>query len=60
MRVDATTSWHSETARGRCDKRQHNLIFFQFQTELIFTVAVMLEACIEYTPEQLFCVGDES
>ncbi len=52
-RGDATTSWHNKKTRGRCNKRQHNLVVFRVQMKLTGVEAAMVIACIESKPEQL-------
>jgi hypothetical protein len=57
-RGNATTSWHDEVTRGWCNKRRHNLVVLQVQTESTDKVTAMVVARIEQKPERL-CTGDE-
>jgi hypothetical protein len=58
-RGNATTSWHDEVTRGRCDERRHNLVVFPVQMESNGKVVAMVVAHIERKPD-FFFIWDES
>jgi len=48
----ATTSWHDKVMKGWHDKRRHNLVVFQVQTESTGKVAAMVVARTEQKPHE--------
>ena len=48
----ATTSWHDKVMKGWHDKRRHNLVVFQVQTESTGKVAAMVVARTEQQPHE--------